>query len=176
MEKISVAILVGSDSDLTVINESAKILEKFAVAFSINIASAHRTAEHLKNSIKSAETKGAKVFIAGAGMSAALPGVVASETLLPVIGVPLEGKHLASQDALFSITQMPGGIPVAAMSIGKAGAINAALLAVSILALNDKDLALKLQKYRADMAESILGKDAALQAQGIEKYLENNKK
>ncbi|MCL2144883.1 MAG: AIR carboxylase family protein, partial [Endomicrobia bacterium] len=127
-EKIDVAVFVGSDSDLPVINETLKTLKSFGLAYSINIASAHRTPEHLKKNINCAVGSGVKVFIAAAGMSAALPGVVASETVLPVIGVPMEGKNLSSMDSLFSVSQMPNGIPVACVAVGKAGAVNAAIL------------------------------------------------
>ncbi|MDR1941554.1 MAG: 5-(carboxyamino)imidazole ribonucleotide mutase [Endomicrobium sp.] len=173
--KIDVAIIVGSASDLPVINESVKILKEFEISYSVNIASAHRTCEHLKQCVKVAESAGAKVFIAGAGMSAALAGVIAAETDLPVIGVPMENKNLASMDALFSTVQMPKGVPVAAVSIGKAGAVNAAVLAARIMALSDDNLKDKLTVYKSSQAQSVIKEDIRLQQEGIEKYLEGLK-
>jgi 5-(carboxyamino)imidazole ribonucleotide mutase len=117
-----------------------------------------------------------KVFIALAGMSAALPGVIASGTILPVIGVPVECKHLAGFDALLSITQMPKGVPVATVSIGKAGAINAAILAVQIIAINDDILKEKLKSYKMKLAELVVKEDLKLQKDGLEKYITGLKK
>jgi len=171
-ENISVAVIVGSGSDLEVVNETVKILESFGIKHSINIASAHRTPEHLKQIIQGAESAGAKVFIAAAGMAAALPGVVASETILPVIGVPMKGKGLASMDALFSIVQMPKGVPVATVAIGKAGAINAGVLAAQIIAVADDVMKEKVIAYRKKQAESVIKEDLKLQKDGIEKYIE----
>ncbi len=135
--RTDIAIIAGSGSDLALVEETVKVLDEFKLSYSLNIASAHRTAEHLKQCIEGAESSGVKVFIAVAGMSAALPGVIASETILPVIGVPVECKHLAGFDALLSIAQMPKGVPVATVAVGKAGAINAAILAVQIIAVAD---------------------------------------
>ncbi len=177
MEKrIDVAVIVGSGSDLPVINETVKTLKEFGLAYTINIASAHRTTEHLKQCIKNAEKAGAKVFIAGAGMAAALPGVVAAETTLPVIGVPMEGKNLASMDALFAIVQMPKGVPVACVAIGKAGAVNAAVLAAQIISLLNDGLKEKLTAYKQKQAQSVVNEDLKLQKDGIEKYIEGIKK
>ncbi len=175
-KQIDVAVIMGSDSDLPVVAETLKIFDKFDVKYSVNIASAHRTAEFVKQCVNNAVTNGAKVFIAVAGMSAALPGVVASETILPVIGVPMGGKVLAGMDALFSIAQMPPSIPVACVSIGKAGAKNAAILAMEILAVNNKELSGKLVEYRKQMKEKILQKNDKLNKVGYEKYLEEMKK
>ena len=175
-KQIDVSVIMGSDSDLPVVAETLKIFDKFNVKYSVNIASAHRTAEFVKQCVNNATDNGAKVFIAVAGMSAALPGVVASETILPVIGVPMEGKALAGMDALFSIAQMPPSIPVACVSIGKAGAKNAAILAIEIIALNNKSLSEKLLQYRKEMKEQILNKDEKLNKLGYQKYLEEMKK
>jgi len=171
--RIDVAVIVGSGSDLAVVNETVKTLKEFGLACSVNIASAHRTAEHLKQCIKGAESSGVKVFIAAAGMAAALPGVVASETVLPVIGVPMEGKNLASMDSLFAIVQMPKGVPVATVAVGKAGAVNAAVLAAQIIAVSNDILKEKLLKYKKKMAEDVVKEDLKLQKDGIEKYVES---
>jgi 5-(carboxyamino)imidazole ribonucleotide mutase len=169
--KIQVGILVGSDSDLPAISSAAKVLEEFDISFKISIASAHRTPEKVKEFIKKCEGEGAEVFIAAAGMAAALPGVVASVTTLPVIGVPLESKALAGIDALFSIVQMPRGIPVATVSIGKAGAANAGVLAARILSIKYPKLKKRLIEYRNKMARSVNEKDSTLQQDGINKYI-----
>ena len=171
-KKTAVAVIVGSDSDLPVIEETTKVLEKLSISYSVSVASAHRTPELLKNIINASVKNGVKVFIAAAGMSAALPGVVASETILPVIGVPMEGKHLASQDSLFSVSQMPPGIPVGCVAVGKAGAVNAAVLAAEILAVSDFKIAKKLLQYRENMRNEITLKHNKLQNMGIKKYLE----
>jgi len=175
-KQIDVAVIMGSDSDLPVVAETLKIFDKFNVKYSVNIASAHRTAEFVKQCVNNAINNGAKAFIAVAGMSAALPGVVASETILPVIGVPMDGKALAGMDSLFSIAQMPPSIPVACVSIGKAGAKNAAILAVEILAINNKNISEQLLQYRKEMKEQILNKDEKLNKIGYQKYLEEMKK
>ena len=175
-KQIDVAVIMGSDSDLPVVAETLKIFDKFNVKYSVNIASAHRTAEFVKQCVNNAINSVAKVFIAVAGMSAALPGVVASETILPVIGVPMDGKALAGMDALFSIAQMPPSIPVACVSIGKAGAKNAAILAIEILAINNKNISEQLLQYRKEMKEQILSKDEKLNKIGYQKYLEEMKK
>jgi 5-(carboxyamino)imidazole ribonucleotide mutase len=174
--RTNVAVIVGSDSDLPVINETLRMLKFFGLSYSINIASAHRTAEHLKQCIKEAQKSGVKVFIAAAGMSAALPGVVASETVLPVIGVPMEGKNLSGMDSLFSVSQMPNGIPVACVALGKAGAVNAAVLAAQIISVSDDSLKEKLAQHRKQMAEAVVKKDLKLQKEGIDAYIEGMKK
>ena len=168
---VDVAIIVGSKSDLPLIRESIEVLEKFGLAYTLNIASAHRTNQHLKQCIRNAESSNVKVFIAVAGMAAALPGVVASETVLPVIGVPVDSKSFLSLDSLFSIVQMPKGVPVATVAVGKAGAVNAAILAVQIIAVTNKGLNEKLKIYKNKMSENVIKDDFELQKNGIEKYL-----
>ncbi|MCA6071202.1 MAG: 5-(carboxyamino)imidazole ribonucleotide mutase [Endomicrobium sp.] len=174
--RTDVAVIVGSGSDLVLINETVKTLKEFGLAYSLNIASAHRAAQHLEQCIKDAESLRVKVFITAAGMSAALPGVVASKTVLPVIGVPVEGKNLSSLDSLFSIVQMPKGAPVATVAVGKAGAVNAAILAVQIIAVSDDNLKEKLKVYKVKMSEAVVEEDLKLQKDGIEKYVEGLKK
>jgi len=143
-----VAVIMGSQSDETVMSACLKALEHFGVPCESHVMSAHRDPEAVIAFTENAEANGFRVIIAGAGMAAHLPGVVASRTLLPVIGVPLPGSALNGQDALYSIVQMPGGIPVATVAIGKAGAKNAAILAVEILALSNPDLKQKLIDFR----------------------------
>ena len=175
-KQIDVAVIMGSDSDLPVVSETLKIFDRFGIKYSVNIASAHRTAEFVKQCVNNAINSNVKVFIAVAGMSAALPGVVASDTILPVIGVPMEGKALSGMDALFSIAQMPPSIPVACVSIGKAGAKNAAILALEILSISNKNISEQLLQYRKEMKEQILSKDEKLNKIGYQKYLEEMKK
>ncbi len=166
---MKVAIIVGSDSDLPVISEAVKTLEKFGVKVSINIASAHRTPDKIKEVLKQEEDS--EVIIAAAGMAAHLPGVIAAHTTKPVIGIPMQGGSLNGIDALLSIVQMPSGVPVATVAIGKAGAINAALLAIEILSVKYDELKKQLDKYKKDMAEKINEKDKKLKQIGIEKYI-----
>ncbi len=156
-----VGIVMGSDSDLPVMKKAAGVLSGFGVTYDMAIASAHRTPKKLEEFILAQEEKEAACFIAGAGMAAALPGVVASMTLRPVIGVPLSGARLDGMDALFSIVQMPSGIPVATVAID--GAKNAAYLAVEIGAAADRDLYRKYKEYREEMAAEIYRKDENLQ-------------
>lgn len=156
-----VGIVMGSDSDLPVMKKACEILDGFGVSYDVTIASAHRTPKKLAEFVAAEEEKGASVFIAGAGMAAALPGVVASMTLRPVIGVPLSGAKLDGMDALLSIVQMPSGIPVATVAID--GTKNAAYLAVEIGALSDSALYEKYRKYREDAAAEIYKKDEKLQ-------------
>ncbi len=153
--KPKVLIIMGSDSDLHIMEESAKILDAFGVPFDMTVASAHRTPARTLNLVKAAEKNGVDVIIAGAGMAAHLPGVIASHTTMPVIGVPLEASPLKGMDALLSIVQMPPGIPVATMALGKAGARNAGILAVQILARKDAKLAEKLLSHRQEMAKEV---------------------
>lgn len=143
-----VSIVMGSKSDYEVVSEAGKILEKFGVKYELIISSAHRSPKRTAEYVAKAEQKGAKLFIAAAGMAAHLAGAIAAHTTKPVLGVPMSGTNLASMDSLFSTVQMPRGIPVATLAIGKAGAVNAAYLAVQILALNDENLALALKKDR----------------------------
>lgn len=172
MKKIRVAIIVGSDSDLPVAAATVKVLDELGLPNRVNIASAHRTPERVRQLVRDAENHGAGVFIALAGMSAALPGVIAAETMLPVIGVPLEGKSLGGLDALFSVGQMPPGVPVAAVAVGKPGATNAAILAAEILATGDLELRGKIIEYRKRLTSTVVEKDNQLQKLGLEKYLE----
>lgn len=172
MKKIRVAIIIGSDSDLPAAAAAAKVLDEFELPYRVNIASAHRTPERLRQLVKDAENHGAEVFIACAGMAAALPGVIAAETIMPVVGVPMEGKSLSGMDALFSIAQMPPGVPVATVAVGRAGATNAAILAAEIIAVGDLELREKVVEHRKRLASSVVEKDNQLQKLGLEKYLE----
>ena len=153
---IQVAIVMGSASDWDVMSHASKLLDKFGIEHESKVLSAHRTPKQLEEFIVEAEKNGTQVFIAGAGLAAALPGVVAAQTTIPVIGVPLIAGSLDGMDALLAIVQMPPGIPVGTVAIGKPGAINAALYAISIMALSDDSLAKLLKKYRADQAEKVL--------------------
>jgi len=153
---IDVAIIMGSKSDWDIMSHSADILTQFNIAHESKVISAHRTPELLDEYCREAKQKGVKIFITGAGLAAALPGVVAAKTTLPVIGVPLEASSLEGMDALLSIVQMPPGIPVGTMTIGKAGAINAALYAAAILALQDEKIREKIQSYRDEQAQKII--------------------
>lgn len=156
-----VAVVMGSDSDLPVMKKAFAVLDDFGVSYDAALASAHRTPEKLSRFVADEEKKGASVFIAGAGMAAALPGVVASLTTKPVVGIPLSGAKLDGMDALLSIVQMPSGMPVATVAID--GAKNAALLAIQMGALSDEGLAAKYRSYREDMARAIYEKDEKLQ-------------
>ena len=158
-KKPIVAILMGSDSDLPVMSEAAKIFNDNGVAYDMKILSAHRSPDDVAKFTKSARAKGFKIIIAGAGGAAHLAGVIASHTTLPVIGVPMETKELKGIDSLFSTVQMPSGVPVATVSIGKAGAKNAGILALEILSLNDKRLEKGLTKFKRELAESIRNKN-----------------
>ena len=153
---IDVAIIMGSKSDWDIMSHSADILTQFNISHESKVISAHRTPELLDEYCSEAKQKGVKIFITGAGLAAALPGVVAAKTTLPVIGVPLEASSLEGLDALLSIVQMPPGIPVGTMTIGKAGAINAALYATAILALQDETIGEKIQSYRDEKAQKII--------------------
>ena len=162
MTKPFVAILMGSDSDLDTMQVCIDTLDKFGIAREINVLSAHRTPEATHAYVRDADARGCAVFIAAAGMAAHLAGTVAALTLKPVIGVPIEGGPLKGQDALLSTAMMPGGIPVACVAIGKAGAKNAALLAAQILALSDKDLAKRLLDERRMNSTEVLAKNEAV--------------
>lgn len=150
---MDVAIVMGSDSDWGVVKKAVAVLNEFEVPAELTVASAHRTPERVKNFVAQCNENGVKVFIAAAGCAAHLAGVVAAYTTRPVIGVPINSEPLKGWDALLSTVQMPGGIPVATMAID--GAKNAALFAVEILALNDDNLRLKLENYRANMAHEV---------------------
>jgi 5-(carboxyamino)imidazole ribonucleotide mutase len=164
MSNPTVLIVMGSDSDVPTMQETAKVLTEFGVPFEIRISSAHRSPQRTAQLAHEAAGRGIQLIIAAAGMAAHLAGVVAAETTLPVIGVPMGGGPLSGMDALYATVQMPGGIPVATMAIGKAGAKNAALFAVQILSLSDPSLRDKFAAYRANMAVEVEQKDAALQA------------
>ncbi|BEK45879.1 5-(carboxyamino)imidazole ribonucleotide mutase [Campylobacter jejuni] len=151
-----VSILMGSKSDYETMKETVKTLESFGVKYELIISSAHRSPKRTKEYIANAEEKGAKVFIAAAGMAAHLAGAVAAYTTKPVLGVPMSGSNLASMDSLFSTVQMPSGIPVGTLAIGKAGAINAAYLAMQILAIYDVDLAQKLKEDRLEKEKKLV--------------------
>jgi 5-(carboxyamino)imidazole ribonucleotide mutase len=166
-----VGIIMGSDSDLPTMKEAIAICEEFAVAWEVAIISAHRTPERMVNYAQTAHQRGIKVIIAGAGGAAHLPGMVASLTPLPVIGVPVPTRHLQGLDSLYSIVQMPGGIPVATVAIGNAK--NAGLLAIQILACHAPDLLEKVQKYRQNLEQSVLEKQAKLAQLGYQEYLQN---
>lgn len=150
-----VSIIMGSKSDYEVMNECAKVLEAFSVKYEMIISSAHRSPDRTKEYVKDAESKGAEVFIAAAGMAAHLGGAVAAMTTKPVVGVPMQASALSGIDALLSTVQMPAGMPVATVAIGKAGAINSAYLAMQILALNDEALKQKLTDDRAAKAQKV---------------------
>lgn len=155
-----VSVLMGSKNDYDVIKEALRIFDDFGVRYEVLITSAHRSPQRTQEYIKEAEAKGAKVFIAAAGMAAHLAGAVAAHTTKPVLGVPVSGSNLVGMDSLFSTVQMPSGIPVATLAIGKAGAINAAYLAIQILAINDENLASKLLEDRIKQQEK-LSKDSS---------------
>jgi 5-(carboxyamino)imidazole ribonucleotide mutase len=159
-----ILIVMGSDSDLPVMREAADVLDNFEVPWEMRISSAHRTPAKTMALASEAAGRGIRIIIAGAGMAAHLAGVVAAKTILPVIGVPMPGGALNGVDALYSTVQMPGGIPVATMAIGKAGAKNAGLFAVQVLALSDSRLAEALHHYRRQMEQEAEAKDAELQA------------
>jgi 5-(carboxyamino)imidazole ribonucleotide mutase len=151
----SVAVVMGSQSDWPTMRHAAQLLDELGIRAEARIVSAHRTPERLFSWAKDAHLRGLKVIIAGAGGAAHLPGMIASLTPLPVLGVPIESRTLKGIDSLLSIVQMPGGVPVGTLAIGKSGAINAALLAASILALSDPDLATRLASWRARQSEAV---------------------
>ena len=150
-----VGVVMGSQSDWDVMQNAARVLKDFGVPYEHKVVSAHRTPDAMFEYAAQARTRGLKCIIAGAGGAAHLPGMLASKTTLPVLGVPVPSKHLAGQDSLYSIVQMPKGIPVATFAIGEAGAANAGLFAVSLLAGADAGLATKLAEYRAKLAEQV---------------------
>lgn len=164
-----VGIIMGSDSDLPTMKEAIAICEEFEVPSEVAIVSAHRTPQRMFEYAQTAHQRGLKVIIAGAGGAAHLPGMVASLTPLPVIGVPVQTRTLQGIDSLYSIVQMPGGIPVATVAIGNAK--NAGLLAIQILASHQPGLLEKVQKYRETLAESVIDKQTKLEQLGYQKYL-----
>jgi 5-(carboxyamino)imidazole ribonucleotide mutase len=162
MAKPFVAILMGSDSDLDTMQSAVEVLDKLGIAREVRVLSAHRTPDATHAFVKEADARGCSAFIAAAGMAAHLAGTVAALTVKPVIGVPIDSGPLKGQDALLSTVQMPGGIPVATVAIGKAGAKNAAYLAAQIIALSDPALAQKLLAERKQNTADILAKDKAV--------------
>jgi len=154
-----VAIIMGSDSDMPVMNEATRILQENGVDFEVKILSAHRSPDDVTKFAQSARKNGLRVIIAGAGGAAHLAGVIASHTTLPVIGVPMETKELKGLDSLLSIVQMPSGVPVATVTIGKTGARNAAILALEILSLQDNRIEKKLDAFKAALAEDVRKKN-----------------
>ena len=155
MDKPLVAVVMGSDSDWPVMKNAAQMLADFGVSYEASVVSAHRTPDLMVDFAKNAQKKGFEIIIAGAGGAAHLPGMIAALTPLPVLGVPVPSKHLQGQDSLLSIVQMPKGVPVATFAIGDAGAINAGLFAVSILANHDEGLAKKLVEFRLTQSEKV---------------------
>ena len=153
-----VGVIMGSQSDWDTMKNTVKILEKFSIAYEVNIVSAHRTPDRLYAYAKSARNKGIKVIIAGAGGAAHLPGMIASLTHIPVLGVPIMSKALSGMDSLLSIVQMPAGIPVGSLAIGEAGACNAGLMAAQILSLNNTSLERKIKNYRLKQTSLVLEK------------------
>lgn len=168
--KILVGIIMGSDSDLRVMKEAADILDTFRVSNEVTVVSAHRTARRMIEYAADAKKRGIEVIIAGAGGAAHLPGMVASITPLPVIGVPIKTKSLDGLDSLLSIAQMPPGVPVATVAIN--GAKNAGILACQMLAAKHPDIAKKIEKYKKDLESSVLEKVNAVGRMGVRKYLE----
>ncbi|WP_273320718.1 5-(carboxyamino)imidazole ribonucleotide mutase [Vallitalea guaymasensis] len=169
--KPMVGIIMGSDSDLPVMQEAAKILDEFQISYELTVVSAHRTPERLFDYAKSAKEKGLKVIIAGAGGAAHLPGMVASLTTLPVVGVPVKTRTLNGIDSLYSIVQMPPGIPVATVAIN--GAKNAGILASSIIGTFDEDISKKVEEYKNNLRETVKEKANKLEKIKYDKYLES---
>mgnify|MGYP003457698451 FL=1 len=163
MTKAFVSILMGSDSDLPLLENTMSILKGFGIPFEAKVASAHRTPDGVSEYVTDAEKRGCAVFIGAAGLAAHLAGAIAARTTRPVIGIPCDGGPLSGVDALYSTVQMPGGIPVATVAVGKAGAKNAAYLAAQIIALKDKDIDAKVKADRQNAALEVMKKDAALQ-------------
>ncbi len=173
MNQATVGIIMGSDSDLPTMSEAIAICEEFNVPCAVAIISAHRTPDRMVEYAQTAHRRGLKVIIAGAGGAAHLPGMVASLTPLPVIGVPVTSRHLQGVDSLYSIVQMPAGIPVATVAIGNAK--NAGLLAIQILAVSQPELLERVLAYRKTLSESVMKKQTQLEELGYQKYLNLNK-
>jgi phosphoribosylaminoimidazole carboxylase PurE protein len=167
--KKEVAIIMGSDSDLMIMKDAAQILEDFDISYDLTIVSAHRTPKRMIQYATEAGQKGIKVIIAGAGGSAHLPGMIASLTSVPVIGVPIKGKSLDGLDSLLSIVQMPPGVPVATVAIN--GGINAAILACQILGIENKTLFERIEKYKLQLENKVLSKASKLEKSGWKGYL-----
>ena len=155
MSNISVLILIGSDSDAPVMQSAVDVLKELGIACEMTVASAHRSPARVRRLLDEAPSRGVKVFIVGAGAAAHLAGMVAAHTTRPVIGVPIDSSALKGLDALLSTVQMPPGVPVATVSIGKPGAVNAAVLAAQILAVGDPAVAARLDEYKAQLAEKV---------------------
>jgi len=155
MNQIKVAIIMGSESDAEEMKPASEVLNELGIKNESRVISAHRTPDRLREYILNAEKNGVKVFIGGAGMAAALPGVIAAHTHLPVLGVPIESKSLKGMDSLLSIVQMPPGIPVGALAIGSAGSKNAGLLAAAILSVSDQEIESKLKDYRKKQTDKV---------------------
>ncbi len=163
-----VGILMGSDNDYEIMVEAAKVLKQFSIPFEMIVSSAHRTPERTAEYVSSAQGRGLKVLIAGAGAAAHLAGVVAAETCLPVIAVPIDATSLKGLDALLAMVQMPAGIPVATMAIGAAGARNAGIYAAQILSAQDAGLIEKLKQFKREMAEGVIKKSDKVQQKLVE--------
>lgn len=155
MKKPIVSIIIGSDSDLPTIRETGKILKKFGIAYELNILSAHRSPKKVSEFASGAAKRGVKIIIAAAGGAAALAGAIAAHTTLPVIGIPIETKALKGLDSLLSTVQMPSGVPVGCMAIGKSGAKNAAMFAVQILGISDKEINKRIQIYKTELRKKV---------------------
>ena len=153
-----IGVIMGSQSDWSTMKNTVDVIDSFNIPYELNIVSAHRTPNRLYEYAKQAEAKGIKVIIAGAGGAAHLPGMIASLTTLPVLGVPILSESMKGMDSLLSIVQMPSGVPVGTLAIGKSGATNAGLLSLQILAINDQVLAKKIKNYRAKQTDSVLEK------------------
>lgn len=166
---VRVGIVMGSDTDYPMMSEAGKTLDQFGIPYEMEVLSAHRTPERAHEYAKSAASRGLKILVAAAGAAAHLAGVMAANTTLPVIGVPMATSTLNGLDALLATVQMPGGIPVATMAIDKAGAVNAAIFAAEILGLSDPEIAKKLVAHKENLARSVAEKNARLQKQLSEK-------
>ncbi|MEE2987600.1 MAG: 5-(carboxyamino)imidazole ribonucleotide mutase [Nitrospinota bacterium] len=164
MKKPLVGIIMGSDSDYSVMEETSQILDRLGVPHDVLVASAHRSPERTRNYTKNAKRRGIKILIAGAGGAAHLAGMLAAESTLPIIGVPIDSTSLSGLDSLLSTAQMPGGVPVATMAIGKPGARNAGILAAQILALTDENLNSRLLKYKKEQAKEVERKSKNLKS------------
>jgi 5-(carboxyamino)imidazole ribonucleotide mutase len=162
-----VGIIMGSDSDLPTMLEAVKVLKQFEIPYEIGVYSAHRSPHRTAEYVRTARDRGLRVLIAGAGSSAHLAGVAAAETTLPVIGVPIDSSPLSGLDALLSTVQMPPGVPVATMGVGKSGATNAAMFAVEILALGDERLTGRLAEYKAQLEKTVAEKSSRVQEQNL---------
>lgn len=165
MSRPIISVVMGSDSDLETMRETSAILKKFGVPHELRVISAHRSPNHLVRYVRQSEQAGVRIFIAGAGAAAALPGAVAALTIRPVLGVPLPSSHLNGLDALLAIVQMPAGTPAASLAIGTAGARNAAILAVQILALSNPRLSARLTRFKQEQEKALIQKDSRVKKQ-----------